>query len=585
MAEQDSAATVSRHLRHISLDASISRNLTAPTSPTSIYRPSTHSELPRQPEHAVEDGHEVQGVEVDALPDADNSVEGGFEAVSLDEGAQAGASGWRDDTDAPRSSSSPSPAPTSSTPPLSASTTPATTIADPSTSSISVTPSSATSPGPGKPADASPTSTSSAATSSAEGPASPAPSESPQKKQNSTRIPTIMQRVVSMTRPRQLPPKPKEEEEKHLRELAEMRAASRAADLRRKSAVEQRKVARAIALAVALPQWETSILPNWRVVQHEDAQGRALRRLWVDGTMPVRHRGRLWALAIGNGLAVPKSAFGVSQETAKRLEDEGRLEEVRRAAEEDVEGTLPTLKLFQKGGVMHDELMELLLVWSVYEKSKPRYPKGLAYPAALLLVNMPVAEAFVSLVNLVEKSFLRSFYAEAPDEREAYYRTFDTLLADFLPRVYNNFSSLVLRPSLYLTPWLTTLFAAFLPLDLSTRIFDVFLLEGDSFPFRVALILLQILEPRLFNPNSDELASLFAGEDRGAVAIVRREKGLLTPDGGALEEREGGVKVEVEDVYGEMGVEEDRVFDGLGRMEWKEETWARLIERELPEAV
>jgi hypothetical protein len=117
--------------------------------------------------------------------------------------------------------------------------------------------------------------------------------------------------------------------------------------------------------------------------------------------------------------------------------------------------------------------------------------------------------------------------------------------------------------------------------------------------------LLQILEPRLFNPNLEELAAVFEGNDRGAVAVVRREKGLLAPDGHAIEEKDGGIRVEVEDVcvsssflslpfrtdpssvysYVEMGVTEDRLFAQLQAMDWKEELWARLIERESPEAI
>ena len=88
----------------------------------------------------------------------------------------------------------------------------------------------------------------------------------------------------------------------------------------------------------------------------------------------------------------------------------------------------------------------------------------------------------------------------------------------------------------------------YLPLDLSTRLFDVFLLEGDSFLFRIALVLLQILEPRLFNPVLSELDAVFKGEDRGAVLLVRREKG-----------RE---EVSIEEVYTEMGV-----WGGGGREE------------------
>ena len=164
---------------------------------------------------------------------------------------------------------------------------------------------------------------------------------------------------------------------------------------------------------------------------------------------------------------------------------------------------------------------------------------------------------------------------------EAYYRVFDTLLADAMPKIYANFSAQVVRPSLYLLPWLSTLFAAFLPLDLATRIFDCFLLEGDSFPFRVALVLLEVLEPRLFNPNLDELAAVFRGTDRGALGVVRRDKGLILADGGV--DPEGSVGTD--EVYAEMGATEERVFEGLARLEWKEETWARLVERELPEAV
>jgi len=196
---------------------------------------------------------------------------------------------------------------------------------------------------------------------------------------------------------------------------------------------------------------------------------------------------------------------------------------------------------------------------------------------------MPPSEAFISLVNLISKSFLRSFYSTSPLSLNSYERVFDTLLADFMPKVYANFSSSMVRPSTYLKPWLTTLFVHFLPLDLSTRLFDVFLLEGDSFCFRVSLVLLQILEPRLFNPNLEELRDVFKGRDSGAVAIVKREKGLLRSTATGEEDTHEET-VQVEDVYTEMGCTEERVFELLDKLDWKEETWERLIERELPEA-
>jgi TBC1 domain family member 14 len=105
---------------------------------------------------------------------------------------------------------------------------------------------------------------------------------------------------------------------------------------------------------------------------------------------------------------------------------------------------------------------------------------------------------------------------------------------------------------------------------------DVFLLEGDSFLFRLSLSLLETLETRLFNPSSKELLLTFRAEDEGARKIVRREKGIgefAIPGSGGEDE-----EVEVEDVYAQMGAKSERVWECLEKREWKEETWRRLVE-------
>lgn len=124
--------------------------------------------------------------------------------------------------------------------------------------------------------------------------------------------------------------------------------------------------------------------------------------------MPTRWRGRLWGLCIGNGLAISKAAFSTHLIRARTAIDEGRYPpDVLAALERDVEDTLPTLKLYQKGGVMHDDLVDVLLAYIGYQASetmeRPRYvshvsrvtrcamsdcligkPSGLACPAAML---------------------------------------------------------------------------------------------------------------------------------------------------------------------------------------------------------
>ena len=63
-------------------------------------------------------------------------------------------------------------------------------------------------------------------------------------------------------------------------------------------------------------------------------------------------------------------------------------------------------------------------------------------------------------------------------------------------------------PSSYLPEWLIPLFLDHLPLEACARIWDVIVLEGDSFLFRVALGVLASLEARLFFPDREELLSL-----------------------------------------------------------------------------
>lgn len=120
--------------------------------------------------------------------------------------------------------------------------------------------------------------------------------------------------------------------------------------------------------------------------------------------MPVRFRGRLWSLCIGNGLAVSKNAYSSALGKAKKALEEGREDvgRVKRDAEEEMERTLPTLKLFQKGGVMHEDLLDLLLAWSVHDPlTPPRYVSTSfehLNPSDLLLIE--IREITASRISL-----------------------------------------------------------------------------------------------------------------------------------------------------------------------------------------
>jgi len=134
--------------------------------------------------------------------------------------------------------------------------------------------------------------------------------------------------------------------------------------------------------------------------------------------------------------------------------------------------------------------------------------------------------------------------------------------------VYFNFKQHQISPSAYLQDWVIPLFLDHLPFDACVRLWDVILLEGDAFLYRASLAILAVLESRLFFPDKQELLDLLRGENKAALEVARR-------DGRPL----NGGKYEI------YGLDEEALWDRIDFMNdwWKESTWTRLLQRELPD--
>lgn len=77
---------------------------------------------------------------------------------------------------------------------------------------------------------------------------------------------------------------------------------------------------------------------------------------------------------------------------------------------------LVSTKLFQNDQPLNQDLRDLVYAHAVFWKDTPIYATGTANLAAMLLISMPAQEAFLSLVNLVNKSLLKTFYAGSHDD-------------------------------------------------------------------------------------------------------------------------------------------------------------------------
>lgn len=84
------------------------------------------------------------------------------------------------------------------------------------------------------------------------------------------------------------------------------------------------------------------------------------------------------------------------------------------------------------------------------------------------------------------------------------------------------------------------------------------------------------IESRLFFPDRKELIEVLKGESRAALEVAKRS--LQNP----IASESGDVMGPRYEIY---GVNEETVWDRVVDMEewWKESTWQRLIQRELPD--
>lgn len=91
--------------------------------------------------------------------------------------------------------------------------------------------------------------------------------------------------------------------------------------------------------------------------------------------------------------------------------------------------------------------------------------------------------------------------------------------------------------------------------------------------FRISLVIIQLLEPRLFVRDKDELVSVLQGSNKGAIHVWRRETEGDFENTTPPKDR----------IYAQYQMSEENVFEGLMAQNtwWKDMTLQRLLDREL----
>ncbi|KAI1428053.1 hypothetical protein F5Y12DRAFT_71072 [Xylaria sp. FL1777] len=317
--------------------------------------------------------------------------------------------------------------------------------------------------------------------------------------------------VLSRTRPSWLPPKDPAEEKKHLKEYQKMMASSMEADKKREAARRDKEKNEAKATGDRMRIWEEDILTRWDVAMQEERT----KALWWKG-IPPRSRCAVWSRAIGNELGLTAASFQAAlsraSEVEKRVEegnttanDERKMSWFSEMRADVEERTWAELKIFQAGAPLHQSVIDVLRAYSMY-RSDIGYVTGCHTIAALLLLNLDsAASAFIALANVLNRPLPLSFYSGDQGARSSVYQLVNQILAAKAPQLHkylSNPTTIGLDFDVCLNDIFMTIFTRHLSLDDCTRLWDVFIFEGDRVLIHAAVALLLESEISLLSARS-----------------------------------------------------------------------------------
>jgi len=308
------------------------------------------------------------------------------------------------------------------------------------------------------------------------------------------------------------------------REAKEKQKQENLKSSREKKLIEFRKV------------WVEEVLPNWeknskmspekesRIRVRRDS--RKVQEMWRIG-LPPSVRGQVWRHAIGNELMITKELFDISighaQQTKETMfgspqsklvlpadgatpsksgrgtpfvqvpMDEllGKEGTVALVSIMDLPPDFPARELFVLDGPMHKQMADVLEAYVAY-RPDVGYVPCMSYIVAGLLLNMETLDTFISLANFINKPFNLAFFITDRSQMYKYTSLADTILSTLLPKIHKHFKEINIEPDQYLADWFMTVFLKPLPLDIASRIWDIYFLEGELFLFKVALALLKM---------------------------------------------------------------------------------------------
>lgn len=216
----------------------------------------------------------------------------------------------------------------------------------------------------------------------------------------------------------------------------------------------------------------------------------------VHAGIPKAVRGTVWQLMTGSR-SDPALATTYRRLAARATKPDSEEAKHEKQIRQDLTRTFPKLAYFQDAqGAGQEGLFSVLRAYAHYDR-EVGYCQGLSFVVGPLLMMMPDEEAFCVLARLMYTYGLRGHFLPTMDDLQLRLFQFEHILHDTLPSLFKHFQQQGVKPTMYVSQWLMTMFAYRLPIQLTFRLFDVVFAEGLDCLLRVSIAVLKRSQARL----------------------------------------------------------------------------------------
>ncbi|CAH1251264.1 USP6NL [Branchiostoma lanceolatum] len=161
-------------------------------------------------------------------------------------------------------------------------------------------------------------------------------------------------------------------------------------------------------------------------------------------------------------------------------------------------------------GVKQQALFHVLSAYSIYN-TEVGYCQGMSEIAALMLMYLNEEDAFwaISVLLTDNKHKMHGFFIPGFPKLLRFQDHHDKLLAKFLPKVKKNLDLNEIHTSLYSMKWFFQCFLSRVPFRLVLRLWDIYILEGESVLTAMALTVFKMHKKRIAKMEIEHLATFF----------------------------------------------------------------------------